>query len=109
MAKDKALMVEVKDGELRISVGVDTLKKAAETSPDERLCWYDANSGKYFSFKIIDSRQFAEDVARALEGEICNGGDGTNYLHELFDNACVRAIEDGSIAVDEEPNEVKGF
>lgn len=103
MSKKQPLTVEVRDGVLTISVGIEILKSAAETAPDERLCWYDSKSDKYLSYPITDPDAFANDVCSAIEAEVCVGGDGTSYLHKFFDDACVRAIEEGSLGVAEDP------
>ena len=85
-------------------MGIDVLKHATETSPDNRLCWLDEESGEFVSYKILDREEFAKDVVRALCEE---QEDGTTPVHILLDNAMVRAIEDGSIAISEEPSIVE--
>ena len=71
---------------LQISVGIDTIKFAAERSPDDRLCWMDEKTGEFMSFDILDPDEFAKDVAREIDSEVCNGGDGTTYLHKFLDD-----------------------
>lgn len=100
MAKDQPLVTEIEDGELRIRIGIDTLKFSAENSPDDRICWFDEESGEFVAHEITDACQFAQDVLRELNRE---EEDGTTPLHICIDNAIVGAIEDGSIAVSEEP------
>ena len=80
------------------------LKFAAERAPDNRLCWLDEESGKFLSYEVTDIEEFAKDVQRALLEE---DEEGTTAVHILLDNAFIRAIEDGSIGVAEEPSEVK--
>ena len=99
MARDKHLTVEIIDGELRISVGIDTLKFAAEHSPDNRLTQYDGEKNEFLSYKILDSKEFAKDVSCSLQNE---EEDGTTPVHTLLDNAILDAIEQGSLAVDNE-------
>ena len=53
--KDKPLTVEIKDGELQISIGIDT------------LCF--AVSEKIADFKITDNEGFAKDILNELENE----------------------------------------
>ena len=106
-ANDRRLTVDVSDGELRILVGINTLAFSARHSPDDRLCWLDEEIGDFVAFDILDPRAFACDVVRAIDSEVCNGGDGTTYLHRFLDDAMVRAMEDGSIAVSDKPSVVK--
>jgi hypothetical protein len=103
MAKDRPLTAEVVDGELRISIGIEVLKDATERSPDPRLCWLDEELDEFVGFKICDIKEFAKDVIYALTEE----EDGTNMLHTLLDNACLKAIEDGSLGVAEGTGVVK--
>jgi len=100
MSRDQPLIAEIKDDQLQIRVGLDTLKFAAERSPNDSLCWYDDKTGEYVSHKVIDTDEFGEDVRQALLKE---AEDGTTPLHLLLDAACVDAIENGSEAVEEEP------
>ncbi len=79
------LAVEIVDGVLTISIGVDTLVKAVDLGDD--------------SIVVIDPHAFAADILSVLNDE---AEDGTTPVHLLFDAAAQRAVEDGSIAVSEE-------
>jgi len=103
MGHYKPLTVEAKDGELQISIGVNTLKHAAQNSPCEPLTWFDEKQGEYMSYDVLDGEEFAKDVCRALRNE---DEEGTTPVHRLLDKACWKAIEDGSGAVSEEPTKI---
>ena len=103
MAKGRPLTVEVTGDELRISIGISTLAWAAEHSPDERLCWYDADSGEYLSFPVTDELRFAKDVVDEL---LTEDEEGTTAVHLMLDRACLNAIENGSLGVGEDPTPV---
>ena len=77
--KDKPLTVEIKDGELKISIGIDT------------LCF--AVSEKIADFKITDNEGFAKDILYELENE---DEEGTTEIHRLLDQAADDAVENGS-------------
>jgi hypothetical protein len=102
--KDKPLTVEIVDGELRISIGIGTLKFSTENSPDTRLNWFDEDLDDYVGYKVSDEEEFARDVKNALNAE---EEDGTTPLHTVIDNACVTAIEEGSLGMIYEPSPVK--
>lgn len=107
MSSNKPLTIEVRDEELRISIGVNTLKNSFEKSPDNRLCWMNEETMQFMSYRVHDPVEFARDVQSAIDSEVCTGGDGTTYLHMFLDDAMVRALEEGSIAVEEEPTKCK--
>ena len=96
----KPLTVEVKDGELQISIGIDTLAWAAMHSPDERLVWLDDETEEYMTFGVYDELEFAIGVANEMENE---EEDGTTPLHLFLDNMMVRAIEQGVMGTTDEP------
>ncbi len=100
MDRNKSLSVEIKDGQLQISVGINILKHAAETSLDHRLCWHDELTSEFVSHKVINIEEFAENVLQALLEE---DRDGTTAVHVFLDGAFIKAIEDGSLAVSELP------
>ena len=77
--KDKPLTVEIKDGELQISIGIDT------------LCF--AVSEKIADFKITDNEGFVKDILNELENE---DEEGTTEIHRLLDQAADDAVENGS-------------
>src|SRR5690606_3462728 len=94
--RNTPLTVEVTDGELRIRVGLSTLKHCAEHNPlfrDSRL-----QEIKDVYCKVVDEAALGEDVARELKRE---REDGTTPVHLLLDQAMFDAWEDGSIAFEE--------
>ena len=90
----RPLSVTVKDGELRISIGVNTLAHAV-TYAD----WanpYEEQAGDYIrTFAIADAETFAKDVALAMQRE---EEDGSTPLSDFLDKMTEAAIEDGSVA-----------
>ena len=50
----------------------------------------------YENFRIVDERAFAKDLAIALNEE---EEDGQTAIHDLFDRAMERAIDDGARGV----------
>jgi hypothetical protein len=100
LKKDYPLTVEIKDGQLKISVGIDTLAYSAEHSEyanpfDEKL--YDYKQ----IFKITDPLQFAKDVKLILERE---EEDGSTPLNLFLDKICESTFDDGSEGVEYEEN-----
>lgn len=90
--REQPLTVEVNDGRLVISIGVDVLAFAVTYCSR----FYDG-LGDQYKARIIDNDQWAQDVARELTRE---QEDGTNPLHILLDNAFEKAAEDGSAAIE---------
>lgn len=97
-SKKQRLLVEVVNGRLVISVGIDTLAWAVEHSFEPSLCEVDYERDQIMTHKVLDPKGFAGDVRQALEAE---EEDGTTPIHLLLDNACTEAIEDGSLHVAE--------
>lgn len=87
MSFNRPLTVVVEDGELRISIGIDTLAYAIEMNPDQ---------GDEQRFVITDNAEFADGVAAALQEE---EEDGTTPVHLLFDAAAQAAIEAGASGI----------
>ena len=92
-----ALRVSVKQGQLVIAIGVETLAFAFENSPyanpwDDKACDYVRR------LKVADVGAFAVDVAYELKDE---EEDGTTLVHALLDRACQAAAENGSQGVEE--------
>lgn len=81
------LTVEVTNCRLVISIGIDTLAFAAANC--ERF--YDGESGDYTA-RVTDNREFAREVALALQHE---KEDGTTPVHVLLDNAFEYVVGDG--------------
>lgn len=86
--RNQRLMAEIVDGRLVVSIGIDTLKFAAEHCDDNpRL-------------KILDVDVLAKDVEYELEKE--RDETGQTALTKLFDEAVNNAFENGSVAFSEE-------
>lgn len=86
--KKSPLKLQIKDGELIISIGIDT------------LCF--ATQSEILDFKIINNIGFAKDILNELESE---EEDGTTLVHRMLDSAANNAIENGSEFVEESENE----
>lgn len=87
------LRIEMRDNQLIISIGLDTLAWAAENHPD----LYDDENDRGL-YKINDHIVFAKDVITELKDE---EEDGTTLVHRMIDEATMRAISNGSQAVSE--------
>lgn len=83
VGKDQPLQVEVKEGILSISIGIETFKYCVNNYHD-----YDT-----FNFDITDADGFAKEVVRELERE---QEDGTTPVHILLDKAANDAVDNGS-------------
>lgn len=95
-AKDRPLRARMSGNVLTIEIGVDTLAFAALRSDYAwNLVGDDGRTRPDTVFRIDDKREFARDVVRELLDE---AEDGSSLLTKLFDDACVAAIEQGSIA-----------
>ena len=90
--RDAGLTVEIVDGVLRISIGVNCLKHAAEHHDSFYLPWTDK-----WSIVINDPDKFAEEVCGQLEDE---QEDGTTPVHRMLDAAIERAVEYGAEGFD---------
>ena len=84
---EQPLCVEVHDGKLVISVGIDTLAFAAEHCNR----FYDGHKDAY-TMRVTDKSVFAREVVRALLRE---EEDGTTLVHVLLDDAFEAAVGDG--------------
>lgn len=85
--KDHPLTIEVSDGRLIISVGVETLKYCHNLAESERDVDFE------HGFRIGDALGFAKDMAAQLQKE---QDDGTTPVHLLIDQAIQDAADDGS-------------
>ncbi len=90
--RDAGLTVEIVDGVLRISLGVNGLKYAAEHHDSFYLPWTDK-----WSLVINDPDKFAEEVCRQLQEE---QEDGTTPVHTMLDKAIYEAVEQGAEGID---------
>jgi hypothetical protein len=91
------LTVEVKEGRLVISLGVDTLAFAFEHSNWNNPFIDDLNDFRQQYFVPVPAA-FAADVRRELRNE---AEDGSTILEHLLDKACIAAVENGSTGVDD--------
>lgn len=83
--RNQQLTVEVVDGRLVISIGVDLLVHAVTHGDGWEEDW-----------EVIDADKFASAIAGQLERE---EEDGTTLVHRAFDDAAMAAIEDGDDGV----------
>lgn len=89
--RDQGLFVEIVDGRLVISIGVDALMVAAHGSPA-----FEENEAGECDWKITSPDGFAEDIRHELEDE---EEDGTTLIHIAIDAAIERALDAGSLNV----------
>lgn len=90
--RDQGLAVEIIDGRLFISIGVDALMVAVKGGP----VWSDQEEeGR--GWVISDPDAFAAEIAHELRDE---EDDGTTLVHVMLDAAIERAIEQGSLSID---------
>ena len=95
----KPLTCRVVKGALVIEIGIDTLawaflrsNFAYELAGPDCLARGERPDKR---FRIDDKLEFARDVVREMIDE---AEDGSNLLNTMIDEACKRAIEQGSIA-----------
>lgn len=91
-ARDQGLSVELVDGRLVISIGVDALMVAVKGSRP----WEEQEEDER-GYAIADADGFAEDILRELEDE---EEDGTTLVHIAIDAAIERALDQGSLNID---------
>lgn len=84
MSKDKPLTVEIVDGVLNISLGIDILCLATQS--------------EIYDFKIVDNNGFSNNIINELLSE---EEDGTTLVHRMLDEAVNNAIENGSEYIEE--------
>lgn len=89
---ESPLKVEVTDGKLIISIGIQTLAWVVSYEGNLMEKFYPNN------YKVTDALGFAEDVAEKLEHE---DEIGDTVVTELLDTAIIEAINDGSCNVEE--------
>lgn len=94
---DRPLSVTVKNGELRIGIGVHVLAHAASYAD-----WanpFDEERDDYIrTFAITDAVEFAKDVRHAM---LAQAEDGSSPLSNFLDKAMSDAVDDGSMACEE--------
>lgn len=81
MNKNKPLTVEIKDDQLIISVGIDTIAFAAENNTNE-------------NYKVLNNKKFAEAVAQTIDAKLC--GDDYSYIERALDRTIDQVYMNGS-------------
>jgi hypothetical protein len=104
--RHKPLSVDVVDGELRISIGVDIIRHVVHSAECHPLFWYDNQRKRYVGYEVKDPVLLAEDMRRELLDE---AEDGTTCVHELLEKAAIAAIDQGSEAVKEKAEDPEEF
>ena len=84
MSKNQHLEIEIRDGRLVISIGIDLLCSAIQSEIQD--------------FRIVSNDEFVKEVINELEAE---EEDGTTLVHKMLDTAANQAIENGSEHVKE--------
>lgn len=84
--RDQQIEINVQDGILNISIGVDLLCHALEYG-------YNPFAGSNEGPIIKNNDGMVKDVMSALKYE---DEDGTTLIHRMFDKAFIEAIENGS-------------
>ncbi len=92
MDKNKQLTVEVKDGELSITIGVEVLAPALLYGLN-----YDRTEDARDFIKITDPNKFAEGVVDALKDEWEE--DGVTLVHKMLNSAANLAVENATEAI----------
>jgi hypothetical protein len=96
MAKDQRLVVEVKDDELVVRIGIDTLAFAANESDTFKP--YDDQVGDWVQkYKVINPIAFAGDIKRAMLDE---AEDGSSPLSRFLDKMDDAALDDGADGIE---------
>lgn len=90
-ARDEGLSVDLIDGRLVISIGVDALMVAVRSGN----AWFDT-FGEEQGYSIDDADGFADDIRHELERE---DEGGTTLVHVAIDAAIVRALDEGSLNI----------
>lgn len=90
MALDKELTIEVVEGEVRISIGLEILAFATENGAPN----FPINDFKIDPVKDSLYSEFGQSVKDQLLSE---AEDGTTPVHLLFDGVVLEALEQGSL------------
>lgn len=93
--RDAPLTVSIRDGQLRITVGIDTIKYAVEIDPS--LSRYDDETGDFIEPTLTDIDTFVVGMQRALERE---DEQGSTLVHQILDQAALWAIEQGAEGIE---------
>ena len=92
--KKQGLKVELKGDVLTISIGIESLRFAAELSDQLQLPM--SSSDDAMNAIVFDEPAFAREVVRELERE---EEDGTTPVHRMLDEAFGQVLENGGIGV----------
>ena len=94
---ESPLQTKIENGQLVISIGINTLAYCAEFEGREPFWKYDDDKNDFVQvYKIIDSKGWAEDLVRELNRE---EEDGSTPLTDLLDKMSENALDDGSLSV----------
>lgn len=104
--RDQHVNVELIDGRLVISIGVDTLATAIKYMPQLDDA-FDEVEGKEIETEITDADKLAAAIVETLDDE---EEDGTTLVHRMLDKAALQAIENGAegiVTADDKLRELK--
>jgi hypothetical protein len=104
--KDTPLTIKIENGLFTIQIGIDTLAWAFDhldsNNPYKEIGPEDEFGDRDWDFvqeyKVVDSEEFAKDVARIMQRE---EEDGSTPLSNFLDKMCNAAVDYGSIGVEE--------
>ena len=97
VAADCPLRCEIRNNQLIIRLGLNTLAFAAENPFGDSLFADGSTVDDGSTITVVDKRAWAEEVLRALENE---DEQGTAPVHTLLDQAMRSAIDDGAVGVE---------
>jgi hypothetical protein len=103
--EDTPLLVALEDGQLIVRIGTNTLAWAFEHGNDNNP-FDDAKNDFVQKYRIADPVEFAQDVASAMTAE---AEDGSSPLSTFLDRMCDSAVDDGSIAVEEDTSGTSAY
>lgn len=93
------VVYDARDKQLRITIGIDTLRHAATLSRVVQYEMFDSKTGdwneKRFAVPSLDA--LGRDVVRYLEKEQNESGD--TLVHHMFDTAIEQALEQGEESI----------
>lgn len=94
--RNVGLEVEIIEGVLVISIGVETFGSVVQFN-DDLTEVYDEKTGEFRSARVTDADLFAEAILYELNAE---SEDGTTIVHKMFDQAVENAIENGAEGIE---------
>ena len=92
MPRNQHLEVEIEDDELRIRIGIDTLRYATESCP--ALIRYNEETGKWDHPRVADVDVWAQEVLGALIRDNPYGDEAPPQ--QMLDKAMEAAVENGA-------------